>query len=112
MVTANALSFIREEKPDFAFVYLGLTDSAGHQYGWMGEEYLQACRQSLDEIQMLTESFMDEYTIIITADHGGHDRTHGSLEKKICLSPLSASVRISAPVPVSNRPESVILHPQ
>ena len=59
MVTANALSFIREEKPDFAFVYLGLTDSAGHQYGWMGEEYLQACRQSLDEIQMLTESFMD-----------------------------------------------------
>lgn len=43
MVTANALSFIREEKPDFAFVYLGLTDSAGHQYGWMGEEYLQAC---------------------------------------------------------------------
>lgn len=112
MVTANALSFIREEKPDFAFVYLGLTDSAGHQYGWMGEEYLQACRQSLDEIQMLTESFMDEYTIIITADHGGHDRTHGSLEKKICLSLLSASVRISAPVPVSNRPESVILHPQ
>lgn len=88
MVTANALSFIREEKPDFAFVYLGLTDSAGHQYGWMGEEYLQACRQSLDEIQMLTESFMDEYTIIITADHGGHDRTHGSLEKEDMLIPL------------------------
>mgnify|MGYP000855655962 CR=1 FL=1 len=88
MVTANALSFIREEKPDFAFVYLGLTDSAGHQYGWMGEEYLQACRQSLDEIQKLTESFMDEYTIIITADHGGHDRTHGSLEKEDMLIPL------------------------
>lgn len=93
MVTANALSFIREEKPDFVFVYLGLTDSAGHEYGWMSEEYFKACRQSLDEIKQLAETFTEEYTLIITADHGGHDRSHGSLEEAdmriplICIGP-------------------------
>ena len=50
MVTQNALEFIGVGKPDFAFVYLGLTDSAGHEFGWMGEKNIgKACRQSLDE---------------------------------------------------------------
>ena len=88
MVTQNALEFIESEKPDFAFVYLGLTDSAGHEFGWMGEEYRKACRQSLDEVQRLTERFMEEYTIIFTADHGGHGRSHGSLDKEDMLIPL------------------------
>ena len=47
MVTENAISYIEEDKPDFAFVYLGLTDAAGHGNGWMGEEYMKACSRSL-----------------------------------------------------------------
>lgn len=69
-------------------LYLGLTDSAGHDFGWMGDEYRKACRQSLDEVQRLTERFMEEYTIIFTADHGGHGRSHGSLDKEDMLIPL------------------------
>lgn len=88
MVTENALSYIKEEKPDFAFVYLGFVDIAGHGHGWMGEEYMQACRLSLDEIRRLVEAFGDEYSIIITADHGGHDWMHGTEEKEDMLIPL------------------------
>lgn len=88
MVTENALSYIKEEKPDFAFVYLGLVDHAGHAHKWMGEAYMQACRQSLDEIQRLTECFQEEYSVIVTADHGGHEWMHGTMEKEDMLIPL------------------------
>ena len=53
MLMENAVAFLEKEAPDFAFVYLGLTDSIGHDFGWMGEEYLEACRQSMDETQTL-----------------------------------------------------------
>lgn len=88
MLTENALTFIREEKPDFAFVYLGLTDDAGHRCGWMGEEYLEACRLTMEETERLVNAFSEEYTIFFTADHGGHDRTHGTLEKEDMNIPL------------------------
>lgn len=88
MVTENAISYIKEEKPDFAFVYLGLVDHAGHVHKWMGEEYMQACSLSLDEIRRLVECFGKEYTIIITADHGGHEWMHGTMEKEDMLIPL------------------------
>lgn len=88
MVTENALSFIGEEKPDFAFVYLGFADIAGHNHGWMGEEYMGACRLSLEEIRRLVEAFGDEYSIIVTADHGGHGWMHGTQEKEDMLIPL------------------------
>lgn len=88
MVTENALSYIKHEKPDFAFVYLGLVDVVGHSHGWMGEEYMQACRLSLDEIRQLVEASEDEYSIIITADHGGHGWMHGTEEREDMLIPL------------------------
>ena len=44
----------------------------------MSEEYQYACTQSLDKIRRLVECFNKEYNIIVTADHGGHERDHGS----------------------------------
>lgn len=88
MSTKNALSYIASKKPDFAFVYLQSTDHAGHAFGWMGEEYLHACAQSLDRIRRLTERFGEEYYVIVTADHGGHGRDHGTKEKADMTIPL------------------------
>ncbi len=88
MVTENALSYIREEKPDFAFVYLGLTDHAGHEHKWMGKEYMEACGLTMDEVRRLLEAFGEEYTCIFTADHGGHGWMHGTTEKEDMLIPL------------------------
>ncbi len=63
---------------DFTFLYFGHTDMAGHNHGWMSDEYIQAMHESWDNIRKIMEALGDDYTYIITADHGGHDRTHGS----------------------------------
>jgi predicted AlkP superfamily pyrophosphatase or phosphodiesterase len=75
---AAAKRFLAEEDFDFAFLYLGYTDWAGHAYGWMSPEYLYAMRNSWRNIEMVLSSLSEEYTVIITADHGGHGRTHGT----------------------------------
>jgi predicted AlkP superfamily pyrophosphatase or phosphodiesterase len=75
---AQASDFIRRERPDLVFLYLGTIDSAGHQYGWMSEEYLN----QLGHIDQLLASFFttlpEEYATIIHSDHGGHERYHGT----------------------------------
>lgn len=75
---AAAKRYLAEEDFDFAFLYLGYTDWAGHKYGWLSEEYMYAMKNSWKNIQSVISSLTDEYTVIITADHGGHDRMHGS----------------------------------
>ena len=79
VITDKALARIRESKPDFVFLYLGeLDDKAGHSYGWMSPEYYRRLSVAVDNIQRVVEACGEEYTIVITADHGGHDRTHGT----------------------------------
>ncbi|MBR5772245.1 MAG: alkaline phosphatase family protein [Clostridia bacterium] len=77
-VSENAKSYIDSDSPDFVFVYLGFSDEAGHNYGWMSEEYIEAVNQSFDCIEKLCENLPEDYLVIITADHGGHGRSHGS----------------------------------
>ncbi|NLO35567.1 MAG: sulfatase-like hydrolase/transferase [Clostridiaceae bacterium] len=78
MVTDEAINYISGNQPDFAFLYLGYTDEAGHGYGWMTEPYLQAVSESWDCIERVVRAIPDDYTILVTADHGGHERSHGT----------------------------------
>ena len=76
-VTDAAVRYIAENQPDFAFVYLGETDEAGHHYGWMTSQYLGCIARALECVcQIMSEAA--DYTVIVTADHGGHERTHGT----------------------------------
>ncbi len=77
-VTDTALASLQKNEWDFAFIYLGGTDETGHKHGWMSNEYLQAVHTAWDCIKRLHTLFADKYTMIVTADHGGHDRTHGT----------------------------------
>lgn len=77
-ITDAAIDYIKREAPDFLFLYLGETDEVGHGKTWMGEEYLAAVRNAWDCIQRVYENLPDGYTLITTADHGGHNRSHGS----------------------------------
>lgn len=77
-VTKAAIDYIKDESPDFVFLYLGWTDEAGHKYGWMTEEYNRAIQESWKCIRRVMDVVDDEYTVIVTADHGGHERTHGT----------------------------------
>lgn len=74
----KAIEFLNENDIDFTFLYLALTDEVGHAHGWMSEEYMRAMRLSWNDIDRVVSSLPEDYTVIITADHGGHDRTHGS----------------------------------
>ena len=77
LTTQDSIACLTTDKPDFAFTYLGWTDEAGHAQGWMTPEYLRSIDCSFDCIREMIEATPD-YTTIILADHGGHDRTHGT----------------------------------
>ena len=39
---------------------------------------MDAIKNSWENIERVVDSLTEEYAVIITADHGGHDRTHGT----------------------------------
>lgn len=78
VVTGAAISAMQKEAPDFIFLYLGLADETGHRYGWMSKEYLAVINHSWDLIRRAVQDAPDNYKILITSDHGGHDMNHGS----------------------------------
>ena len=79
VLTDKAVALIDSNKPDFVFLYMVETDEkGGHDNGWMSEEYLRRIRIAINNVQRIIERFGEEYTVIIMADHGGHDRSHGS----------------------------------
>lgn len=78
LVTDAAISHIQGYDLDFTFLYLGTLDNIGHKYGWMTPEYFDEVEKSWAEIDRIVATLPDDYTVIVTADHGGHDRTHGT----------------------------------
>ncbi len=79
MLTDRALNYIKLAKPDFVFLYMVETDEkGGHDSGWMSETYLDYINHAISNVKRVIEETDSEYTIIVTADHGGHDRCHGT----------------------------------
>ena len=79
MLTDRALNYIKLAKPDFVFLYMVETDEkGGHDNGWMSETYLDYISCALNNVKRVIEETNGEYTVIVTADHGGHDRCHGT----------------------------------
>lgn len=76
-ITSRTIEYINSASPDFVFLYLGDTDEVGHAHGWMGEEYLACVSGAVDCVKRVREEIPADYTIILTADHGGHGRHHG-----------------------------------
>ncbi len=79
VMTDHAIKYIKEKSPDFTFLYLGNVDMEGHHHEWMSKEYIDSVNTAIDCTRRVIEEFGDEYTYIITADHGGHGTDHGSL---------------------------------
>lgn len=75
--TEAAGEWIRDYAPDFVFLYLGGADVAGHDHGWMTPEYLQEVKVASECIHRICGALPQEYSVIVTADHGGHGRNHG-----------------------------------
>jgi len=78
-LTDLALDRIEKSSPDFVFLYMVETDEkGGHDNGWMSPAYLEYISAAIDNVKRVWENCKDRYTIIVTADHGGHDRSHGT----------------------------------
>ncbi len=69
---------IRTDHPDFAFVYFGNVDIAGHYYGWMSEGYLGQVARADAAFGTLLGHLPATSNVLVLSDHGGHDRTHGT----------------------------------
>ena len=75
------------EAPNLLFVHIGEPDYAGHVYGWMSGTYGLAVRQADSAVAEIVDEANDRfgagnYTLIVTADHGGHGRDHGSTDPR------------------------------
>ena len=73
-----AIERVLEDKLDFMFVYFGLTDSLGHRHGFTSEEYRAGMREVWDNLRLIAEALDSRgWSLAVTADHGGHGRSHG-----------------------------------
>jgi predicted AlkP superfamily pyrophosphatase or phosphodiesterase len=77
-LAALAVDYFTMHRVDFAFVYFHQTDAAGHREGWMSGPYLSAVTNADRCIGEILKVLPEETVVILTADHGGKDRSHGS----------------------------------
>jgi arylsulfatase A-like enzyme len=82
---ADVSKHLSTAKPNLLFVHLSDPDRAGHSSGWMSAAYGRAVTATDSAIRQLLaaadRSFGEgNYTVIVTADHGGHDFDHGSAD--------------------------------
>lgn len=80
---ADVARHLASAPPNLLFVHLTDPDAAGHRAGWMSAEYGTAVRKADDAVGRLIVLAdraygAGRYSLIVTADHGGHDYNHGS----------------------------------
>ena len=78
VITDKALACIEKHHPDFVFLYMPKTDAVGHDIGWMTDAYMKQVAAAIENVRRVVEAAGGEYDILVTADHGGHDRSHGA----------------------------------
>ncbi len=82
-VAREAAQWIVQVKPNLCFIHFPDPDAVGHKYGWGSEQQLQAFGDCDEALGMLLNAITnagiaESSVVIVTADHGGHGRTHGS----------------------------------
>ena len=75
--------YLERAKPNVLFVHLTDPDAAGHRAGWMTNDYGQAvvaADRALGRLMSLADDAYGRgrFSLIVTADHGGHGTNHGS----------------------------------
>jgi arylsulfatase A-like enzyme len=80
---SDVANYLQGARPNVLFVHLTDPDAAGHSAGWMTTEYgyavLQADRAVSRLIQLAQQTYgTGNFSLIVTADHGGHGTGHGS----------------------------------
>ncbi len=76
----QAIRFFKKPGKIFCFLHISGLDQAGPKEGWMSPGYMEEFFFIDDAIAPLINMVKDRgnYLIIITSDHAGHNRVHGS----------------------------------
>ena len=79
---AKAVPYILSKRPVLTFIYVGLPDEIGHEFGWGSEEFYKSLRDVDVRIggllsELRKTDWWDKCTVIAVADHGGIGRGHG-----------------------------------
>ncbi|MGH7800670.1 MAG: ectonucleotide pyrophosphatase/phosphodiesterase [Thermodesulfobacteriota bacterium] len=82
-ISSRFSSYVKAEKPELIFVHFPEPDLTGHKAGWMSKEYIKSFEdvdRAIGEIlsSLQETGIYDDTFIVITADHGGHGKDHGS----------------------------------
>ena len=80
---ADVRSYLAKERPNLLFIHLSDPDRAGHSSGWMSDAYGRAVQEAdaaLGALVVAADVAYGEgnYSLLVTADHGGHGHDHGS----------------------------------
>lgn len=81
-VAQLASEHIRAERPNLTFVHFADSDGAGHAHGWGSGEQKRAFADEDAALKTLLDAanragILRESVFLLSADHGGHDKTHG-----------------------------------
>jgi predicted AlkP superfamily pyrophosphatase or phosphodiesterase len=66
---------------DLLLVHLPQVDQVGHASGWMSPEYVTQLQKTDEAVGRLLSLLPPETTVILTADHGGQLKNHGTKDK-------------------------------
>ncbi len=82
-VNAIAVPNLASARAGVHFVHYSDVDAAGHRHGWMSPRYHQAVHRVDRCLGELVQALrmrgdLDRTLLVVTADHGGHGRSHGS----------------------------------
>jgi predicted AlkP superfamily pyrophosphatase or phosphodiesterase len=80
-------TYLEAARPNVLFAHFTDPDAAGHRSGWMGAEYGAAVRAADAALARLMRAAdaaygAGNYSLIVTADHGGHGTGHGSADPR------------------------------
>lgn len=104
LLNPKICDFIREEKPDFFFIQYNTVDGEGHRQGYQSPKYMQQIHdvdalfgQVYDTLEK--EGMLEDTLLLVIADHGGVDNTHGGwsdAEKYVTFAARGKNVRKGA----------------
>jgi len=82
-VMREAREHLARQRPHLTLIHLPDPDLAGHRYGWMSPQQLEAVRRMdalVGDLFATLEAFPEDesWAVILTSDHGGHGTHHGA----------------------------------
>lgn len=76
----SARAFLKTPGRHFVFLHVSGLDQVGPEYGWLSPEYLEELIFIDDYLSTLIDTVIGKqnYLLVITSDHAGHGKIHGS----------------------------------